>query len=131
MTKLSPNPFSPYADADPNYRHLVPSLFGAAPESGVLAVAACGGMAVVPEGTLGDATDALREGRLDDLPEGLCPNCLAVATGEGIEAGKHVSPGTCSECGDRTLHGTCCALCRQELHDQWQVSQENAPEGAR
>ncbi len=131
MTKLSPNPYSPYADADPNFRHLVPSLFGAAPEPGGLAVAACGGMAVVPEGALGDATDALREGRLDDLPEGLCPDCLAVATGEGIEAGAHVSPGTCSECGDRTLHGTCCAVCRQDLHDQWQANPDTTPKETR
>jgi hypothetical protein len=131
MTKLAPNPYSPYADADPRFRHLVPSLFGIPPKAGVLAVAACGGMAVVPEGTLGDATDALKEGRLADLPEGLCPNRLAVATGAGIEAGAHVSPGECSECGDRTLHGSCCALCRQEMHDQWRASQATATEATR
>jgi hypothetical protein len=120
--RLTPNPYSPYADADPQYRHLVPGLFGIAPPEGVLTIAACGLMTVVPGGDLGDATDALIDHRFDDLPEGLCPRCIGVATGrEGEISG---APTTCEECGTTTRHARWCALCRQELHDQWWPNRE-------
>lgn len=122
--RLTPNPHSPYADAGPNYRHLIPSFFGLAPDAGGLAVAACGGMTVVPEETLGDATDALREGRTADLPDGLCPICVSVATGRQAEPPG--TPGVCRECSTRSSHGDLCALCRQDAHDEWWPTREEA-----
>lgn len=123
MTALTPNPHSPYADADPRYRHLLPSLFGIAPEAGVLCLAACGGMTVTPE-TLGDATEALSDGRLSDLPEGLCPTCVAVASGQQDEA--RPDSQNCTSCDGTSSHGDLCALCRQELHDAWWPTREEA-----
>lgn len=123
MTALTPNPHSPYADADPAYRHLLPALFGIAPKAGVLAVAACGGMAVAPE-TLGDATDALVASRLSDLPEGLCPTCVAVANGQQNEP--RPASQDCSLCDGTSSHGSLCALCRQDLHDEWWATGEEA-----
>lgn len=121
-TRLTPNPRSPYADADSQYRHLVPGLFGIAPPEGVLTIAACGLMAVVPGGDLGDATDALVDHRLDDLPDGLCPRCVGVATGrEGEIVGRLTA---CEECGSQTRHERWCALCRQDLHEQWWPTRE-------
>lgn len=110
--RVSPNPFSPYANADPDVRHLVPSLFGFGPTAGVLALTACERMAVVPDEPLRDAT-----GRLGDLPPGLCPVCVSVATGEGAPGGG--DPDVCRECGDGSSQGEWCALCRQDLHEQW------------
>jgi hypothetical protein len=127
---LIPNPFSPYADADPAFRHLVPSFFGIAPPPGVLAPAACCGMTVVPDEPLSDATDALKEGRLDDLPEGLCPVCVAVASGQQ----PHPRPEQvveCRDCGGESGHGDLCALCRQGAHDEWWPTREQAQDGVR
>jgi len=115
--RLTPNPYSPYADAHSGYRHLVVGFLGALPPAGSLAVAACGGMAVVPDGRLSDATDALSRGSLNDLPPGLCPLCVAVATGERDEPSG--VRGICRECGTGSSHFDLCAVCRQELHDEW------------
>lgn len=110
--KLEPNPYSPYADADPEYRHLVPEFLGICPQPGVLAIVACGGLAVVPE-TLTELPPG------PSAPPGLCPACLTAAHG-GL--GRSGTPGRCSECGDATGHGKLCALCRQEKHDAWWAS---------
>ncbi|MGI5223552.1 hypothetical protein [Actinoallomurus sp. CA-142502] len=120
--RLTPNPYSPYADADPATRHLLPSLLGARPKPGGLCPAACGGLAVVPEGTLGDITDLINEGRTAELPPGFCLTCLAVATGREPEPPG--TPGVCRECGERSSHGDLCALCRQDLHDAWWPTRE-------
>lgn len=117
MTRVEPNPFSPYADARPTARHLIPSFFGALPEPGVLALAACERMTVVPADSLTDVTDLLRAGRIGELPPGLCADCVGVAAGDGDPLGP--VPGTCRECGSGSSHGDLCALCRQDRHEEW------------
>lgn len=121
--RLAPNPASPYADAKPNTRHLLPSLsvFGT-PIPGKLVPTGCGRMAVVPTEPLGDATDLLLAGRVGELPPGLCADCIGVATGSENELPP--VPGTCRECGSGSSHGNLCALCRQELHEQWWPTRE-------
>jgi hypothetical protein len=123
--RIPPNPHSPYATADPDLRHLIPSLFGILPNPGGLTLTACERMAVVPDGTLGDATDALAESRAADLPPGLCPICVGAVTGESVP-GKQ-GPDTCRECGSGSSQGEWCALCRQELHDEWCEEQARRP----
>lgn len=114
-TKITPNPFSPYANADPEWRHLIPSLFGLVPEPGVLCLTACDLMAVAPEEPLKDATDGLIGG--DNLPDGLCPSCVAMA--QSGQSPVPPRPQECRECGDLGSQGEWCALCRQDLHDEW------------
>ncbi|WP_067184543.1 hypothetical protein [Microtetraspora niveoalba] len=117
MPEITPNPYSPYADADPKCRHLIPCLFGLSPEPGVLALAACERMAVVPDGSLTDVTELLMAGRTENLPPGLCPACITVATCKGTP--DRQPPATCRECDGGSSHGDLCALCRQDLHEQW------------
>lgn len=116
-TKIEPNPYSPYANADPKYRHLLPSLFGIGPKPGVLALTACERMAVAPGEPLQDATDAIAGGDVANLPAGLCTPCVMVATGRFTA--DRVQPARCEECGGDSSQGDLCALCRQELHDAW------------
>lgn len=125
--RIAPNPYSPYANTDPNQRHLIPSFLGAPPNPGVLALTACERMTVVPDGTLGEATDALREGRLDDVPPGLCRSCVLVATATG-GADFRQSPQACEECGGQSSQGRWCALCRQELHEKWWAKYADGPQ---
>jgi|SRR5699024_4970894 len=74
-TRAAPNPHSPYADADPDVRHLFPNpTFFPDPTPGALLPAACGGMAVVP-------TEPLHVTPDEHLPEGLCPACVAQMRG--------------------------------------------------
>ena len=110
MTRLTPNPHSPYATANPQYAHIfaVPA-FLPTPESGGLLPTACEAMAVVGE----DVTET-RPGA--ELPDGLCPSCAAVMNGG--EPPARPSSG-CRECDAVTHHGELCALCRQEKHDEW------------
>ncbi|WP_225825647.1 hypothetical protein [Streptomyces naphthomycinicus] len=112
MTKVDPNPHSPYADADPNYRHIFATIaFFGDPAPGRLVPTACERLAVVPE-------EALRDTHAGDgtLPDGLCPICVAVMQG-GDEL-RHPVTG-CRECEAVTDHDGLCALCRQEKHDAW------------
>jgi hypothetical protein len=109
-SKIEPNPYSPYANADPAYRHFVPGFFGMVPESGVLSLTACDLMTVVPE-------EPLRETNFDDLPEGLCPSCVAMA--KDGQAPVLARPQECKECGSLGSQGEWCALCRQKLHAAW------------
>ncbi|MFG1857548.1 hypothetical protein ACGFJT_37335 [Actinomadura geliboluensis] len=115
--RVAPNPHSPYADADPDARHLLPSLFGLALAPRGLALTGCGRMAVVPEEFLADLTDLLMAGRVGELPPGLCGDCIGFATGTASE----LPPvhGTCRKCGSGSSHGDLCALCRQEAHEAW------------
>ncbi|TDD31666.1 hypothetical protein E1287_25740 [Actinomadura sp. KC06] len=121
MTRcVSPNPYSPYANALPNARHLVPGFLGATPVPGVLAPTACDRMAVVPTEPLEDVTDLLIVGRATSLPPGLCTTCVGAAVGEEPpEDDPRIRPTTCRECGGASSQGEWCALCRQSLHDQW------------
>ncbi len=112
MTRIEPNPTSPFADADPSVRHIFPSpIFFPSPQPGVLAVAGCERMAVVP-------SEPMRDAAAGDLPEGLCPGCLAAMRGEELPA--DVRPvADCRECGSLTDHDGLCAVCRQEAHEEW------------
>lgn len=115
--RIPPNPYSPYADANPNARHLIASFLGSLPEVGVLTLAGCGRMAVVPAEPLTDVTDLLLAGRTGELPPGLCADCVGVAAGDGEPLPP--VPGTCRDCDSPSSHGDLCALCRHELHSKW------------
>ena len=110
-TRVEPNPYSPYADANPNLRHAfpVPDFFPAL-KAGALLPAGCGGMAVVP-------TEPLQVVPAADLPEGLCPACVEELRGNHTPPS--IPPAECRECGTDTRHADLCALCRQEKHDKW------------
>lgn len=123
--RIESNPYSPYADADPDLRHLIPAFFGHLPKPGVLAVTACELMAVAPEEKLTEVTDLLAAGRTSELPPGLCPVCISVATGQGTAGGD--GTGECRECGTGTSHGDLCGLCRQDLHEQWWPTRQETP----
>uniref|UniRef100_UPI003F495B1E hypothetical protein n=1 Tax=Streptosporangium sp. CA-235898 TaxID=3240073 RepID=UPI003F495B1E len=125
ISTVEPNAHSPHATADPASRHLLPSLsvFGR-PIPGKLAPTGCERLAVVPEGTLGDLTVALLSGDLAALPAGLCPVCITVATGRGVA--ERMAPQRCQECGGQSSQGELCALCRQELHDDWWPTRETS-----
>lgn len=112
MTTVAPNPPSPFADADPQYRHLFAEMLPFGPPSpGVLALAGCDRLAVVPD-TLQTADPN------GELPDGLCPACLAVARGQ--EPPADVQPvSQCQTCESSTQHNGLCAMCRQEFHDVW------------
>jgi hypothetical protein len=113
MTRVEPNPFSPYATAAADVRHLfaVPFWLMASPRPGELMPTACGELAVVPE--------TLSEAKPDDsLPEGVCGTCAQARQDDTTVAPS--GPVTdCRECGLRTNHGKLCALCRSDLHDAW------------
>ena len=118
--RVAPNPYSPYANAIPNARHLLPSLFGLLPTPGGLAPTGCERMAVVPDEPLEDVTDLLLAGRTRELPPGLCADCVGVAAGGGLaEDFPRFAPAICRECGGHSSQGEWCALCRQDLHDEW------------
>lgn len=107
---VPPNPYSPYATATLTDRHLFPSFFGADPLPGVLGLAACERMTVVP-------TDPLNELDFDNPPPGLCQACLGAVFNEKDPA--RPDPQACQECGEQGSQGRWCALCRQDLHDTW------------
>jgi hypothetical protein len=111
MASLAPNPYSPYADADPKTRHIFASpIFFGLPDPGVLAPTACEAMAVVPEEQL------TTTGPDAELPEGLCQICVNVMQG-GEAPARPVS--NCRECECFTDHDGLCAVCRQEKHEEW------------
>lgn len=119
-TTVDPNPYSPYADADPTTRHVFPSpIFFPTPNPGVLALTACEGMAVVPEGTVEIEPDA-------PLPDGVCRACVVVMQG-GQPPKRPTSE--CGECGAATWHDGLCACCRQEAHEAWWPTRDTAPAG--
>ncbi|MDQ1037238.1 hypothetical protein QFZ75_003654 [Streptomyces sp. V3I8] len=118
MTKIEPNPHSPYADAAPDARHIFPTpVFFSPAAPGVLALTACEGMAVVPETLVETGPDA-------GLPEGLCAACVTVMQGG---APPERTSSACGECGSATYHDTLCALCRQEKHEAWWPTRGEAP----
>ncbi|MGQ4350491.1 hypothetical protein [Streptomyces sp. SAS_275] len=122
--RLTPNPHSPYADADPNHRHVISGTsFLGNPTPGGLIPTACERLAVVPEEPLRDAyQDAT-------LPAGLCPDCVTVMQGGDVPARPVTN---CRECESLTAHDGLCALCRQEKHDAWWPTRGEQPaaEGA-
>jgi hypothetical protein len=118
MTAIAPSPYSPYADADPNKRHIfaVPA-FLPAPEPGALLPTACEAMAVASEEAVETRLGA-------ELPDGMRPLCVAVINGGEPPA---LPSSACGECGSPTWHGKLCALCRQEKHEAWWPTRETAP----
>lgn len=125
MTAVTPNPVSPFADADPRYRHLLAQLVfvPGTPRPGVLHPTGCDRLAVVPA-DLVEVTDPRQ------LPDGLCPVCVAAMRG-GAPLGDTRPLAACRECGGSTRHEGLCALCRQELHDAWwpERHRATAPDG--
>ncbi|HEY9410987.1 MAG TPA: hypothetical protein VIP77_15520 [Jiangellaceae bacterium] len=113
--KITPNPYSPYANADPDLRHAYPSFFGALPDPGVLTVTGCRRMAVVADSIPRDVLDEIAAGR---LPEGMCPVCVKAAT-EGEQDISSLPCQACRDCSGDSSQGELCALCRQEMHDEW------------
>jgi hypothetical protein len=86
-------------------------MFFGPPAPGGLALAGCERMAVVPD-------EPMRTANPNELPDGLCPACVAAMRGQ--ELPDDTRPVTdCRTCDGRTEHDGVCALCRQELHDQW------------
>ncbi|PBC71538.1 hypothetical protein BX265_6148 [Streptomyces sp. TLI_235] len=125
MDRVDPNPPSPYATAHPDYRHIIPGFFLATPMPGVLSPTACGALAVVPA----QLTDTRA---VEVLPDGLCPVCVLVVTGDDTNEAAPLPARPCSECGSETVHDDLCALCRAELHEEWrdsQAEQADAPAG--
>lgn len=121
MTTVTPNPASPYADADPAFRHMFPSLFGP-PLPGHLAFAGCDRLAVVPP----EMTETGPTART--LPDGLCPACLAAMRGQ--EPPEDIRPvANCRACDATTDHDGLCAMCRMDAHDQWWTTR-NTPKEA-
>ncbi|MCI3240256.1 hypothetical protein [Streptomyces spinosisporus] len=117
-TFVLPNPYSPYADADPLYRHLfpvfAPELVGD-PAPGSLVLTRCERMTVVPTEPI-TYTDELD----GPLPAGLCPLCIAAHRGE---APPRFPTTECRRCESTTRHNGLCAICRQDQHaDWWQAS---------
>ncbi|MET9729644.1 hypothetical protein ABZZ79_02955 [Streptomyces sp. NPDC006458] len=111
MTTITPNPHSPYATATPDHRHIIDSfdrLLGA-PKPGGLVPTACNALAVVPE-------EPLRNALVRKLPDGVCPDCIAVTRGGQPP---HRPTSQCKDCGSPTGHGDLCAVCRQERHEEW------------
>lgn len=119
---ITPNPPSPFANANPAFRHLIPTIpLFSVPVPGTLALTGCNYLAVVPDEPLRDASAG------GALPDGLCPACLAEMRGETPPTG--VRPVTeCRTCDDHTIHGEMCVLCRQEMHDRWMA--DGSPDGA-
>lgn len=111
MTTAAPNAYSPYADADPRYRHLfaVPALLPNPLRPGSLGPTGCDRLAVVPE----DPQEAPQS-----LPDGLCPLCAA-SYRNGAPLGDSRPLWACRECGLTTRHDGLCAVCRTEAHDTW------------
>lgn len=119
---VPPNPFSPYATADPTLRHGW-RLWQRPFEVGRLVGMACSGLEVVPEPDpelVAELDAALRaHGR---TPPGFCRVCINVITGR-----IHVSPylwpdaGPCRNCGNDGGTGelALCSWCRQPMHWAW------------
>ncbi|MFC7909031.1 hypothetical protein [Streptomyces nigra] len=110
MNVVLPNPYSPYADADPLYRHTFLSFGLGAPKPGVLVPTDCERLAVVPDETHPLALDP------EQLPAGLCPTCIGAARGDLILSYPAMD---CRRCESRTHHNALCAQCRQEAHADW------------
>jgi hypothetical protein len=113
--RVPPNPPSPFATADPAFRHLFAEMmFFGPPAPGVLAFAGCDQLAVVPDEPLREADPS------GALPEGICPACMQVAQG-GSEPDDNQTPQDCRLCESSGPDGLC-AMCRIEMHEHWVAS---------
>lgn len=118
-----PNPYSPYATADPAARHVFQAFFGSFPPPDVLALTACAEFAVVPA--------SLTKTDRGSPHAGLCTACVAAMQSRPLP--EKVGPVTdCRFCEGSTLHDGVCALCRQEFHEEWwkiRPSSDVVPDG--
>uniref|UniRef100_A0AAU2A1R1 Uncharacterized protein n=1 Tax=Streptomyces sp. NBC_00093 TaxID=2975649 RepID=A0AAU2A1R1_9ACTN len=115
MTTVPPSPYSPYATADPDVRHLIPlpPEYGP-PTPGTLLPAGCHELAAVSD----DPTEI--DPATEQLPSGLCALC--VASMRGLAVPDDTRPLTnCRTCGGETRYNSLCALCRAEAHQLWQA----------
>lgn len=125
-TSATPNPYSPYATADPERRHIIPvpallADLGARPEPGALATTSCGQLAVVPAGVVLVEPGA-------EFPAIACPQCLEAMAADRIDEPPR-EPEPCNECDRPTPYAGLCALCRQDRHDEWWIATRES-EGA-
>lgn len=117
--RLEPNRYSPFADADPKYRHILPSpVFFPAAAPGVLAPTACEYLAVVPDGLSEIPTGE------NTLPDGLCPTCVGVMRRTWKPVRGPVVQ--CQVCESDTRHECLCSLCRMSQHDEWWPTRNTA-----
>jgi hypothetical protein len=115
VAPVTPNPFSPYATADPNTRHLLPGFTFASPQLGHLAPTGCNRLAVVPTSPLRTASED------NTFPPGICETCIAAwyAAQRGEELRDDRPLVDCRDCGSLTRHDGLCAMCRQDEHEAW------------
>lgn len=107
VTIIDPNPFSPFATADPAARHIFPGPPPLRP--GALLIAICNELAVVP--------DVLSDAATTPLPDNICGLCLGVVDGLVLATPEYSEE--CTGCGGSTVYGGLCAACRQRAHDEW------------
>lgn len=114
MATITPNPYSPFADADPGKRHVfaMPAfLIQVPPQPGELLVTGCSRLAVVPDEVQEKTPSA-------EIPDGVCDLCVAALRSDTIlEDARPLS--ACGDCGGPTRHDGLCALCRRRKHEQW------------
>ncbi|MCX5601579.1 hypothetical protein OOK29_25855 [Streptomyces phaeochromogenes] len=118
---VAPNDYSPFADADPRYRHVFPTpVFFPDPIPGGLALAACLQLSVVPD-------ESLQILDLDAPPIGLCSDCVDwIRTGTDRPSDKPYIE--CVGCETPTQHDGLCAVCRIEGHDRWKAGTRKTPQ---
>jgi hypothetical protein len=114
---LTPNPYSPYATAQPGVRHIFtssPFLLGER-VPWVLGTTACRNLAVVLDEPVLPFDKA-------SSPPGICPTCLAAVRGQMvISAGEELT--RCDLCRAKTRQGQWCSPCRESLHRAWWAEQ--------
>lgn len=120
MSRVAPNPYSPFADAEPELRHLfpVPAFINAAPEPGRLTATGCNRLAVVP-------ADVVEIAPTDALPDNLCPVCVQTMHADSLPSDRR-PVAACHRCLAPTRHDGLCALCRQSMHEHWQAERPTA-----
>lgn len=106
-----PNPYSPFACAEPTVRHAFPVYpFFGGPEAGVLAMTLCERTAIVPGDTQEYPVGA-------EMPAGTCPGCAAVLREQEPPEDTR-TPEQCKTCESRGPNGMC-LMCRMDAHDRW------------
>jgi len=116
---VPPNPYSPYATADPDTRHLfpIPPELGP-PTPGTLLFAGCHGLAVVPDDPI--EIDPATE----QLPHGLCMPCVDSLRGLAHTDTRPLTD--CRVCCHITRNNSLCATCRATAHHLWQDTRVTA-----
>jgi hypothetical protein len=114
MTAITPNPYSPYADAEPGKRHLfaIPVfVIEVPPQPGELLPTGCGRLAVVPDDVRETTPDAA-------IPDGVCERCTAALRNDApLKDDRPLTP--CAQCARPTSYDGLCTACRYHAHEQW------------